>query len=351
MVIKMKKSTSFVLTALSLITAFIQPATAAPLADLAGGQTGRIEFSSITPASMWTYARKNMTDTKPVVVFGDLLLPKAVNGKVPALVLSHGSTGVSPSAFDVWAAQMNASGVAVFVVDSFKPRGISETAADQGLLSPAANVADALNALKILATHPQIDASRIFHIGFSRGGGTAFYTAWPMFQRPVDTGGARFAGHIPVYPAACNIRYRADANVKATAPVFMAAADRAMEDWQDSAVCERFAKELAASGQPVTYKEYPDTAHGWDGRSKFNYFPNAATAKGCDMELQMTDVAGGGLGRDARDLKSGKALISFADWDSAVKACMTNTLARLGGNQTQSDALVKDVLDFMKISK
>jgi predicted peptidase len=57
------------------------------------------------------------------------------------------------------------------------------------VLSPAANVTDAMNALKILATRPQIDANCIFHIGFSRGVGTAFYTAWPMFQRPVDTGG------------------------------------------------------------------------------------------------------------------------------------------------------------------
>jgi dienelactone hydrolase len=71
-----------------------------------------------------------MTDTKQVVVFSDLLLPKAAAGKVPALVLSHSSTGVSLSAFDVWAAQMNASGVAVFVVDSFKPRGLAETAQD-----------------------------------------------------------------------------------------------------------------------------------------------------------------------------------------------------------------------------
>jgi hypothetical protein len=54
---------------------------------------------------------------------------------------------------------------------------------------------------------------------------------------------------------------------------------------------------------------------------------------------------------DELDLKTGKALTSFADWDSAVKSCMTNTRARLGGNQTQSDALVRDVLDFMKVKQ
>lgn len=337
-----------ILASIAILANIISAAYAAPVSDLSGGQTGRIEFNSITPLSMWTYARRNLTDTKQVVVYGDLLMPKNTTGKVPALVLSHGSSGVSPFAYEVWAAKMNAAGVAVFIVDSFKPRGISETAQNQFVLSPAANVADAMNALKLLATHPQIEANRIYNIGFSRGGGTAFYTAWPMYQRPVDTNGAKFAGHIPVYPAACNIRYRADAGTKATAPIFMAGADRALEDWQDSAVCERFAKELAAAGQPITYKEYPGTYHGWDGRSKFFYFNNAATAKPCDMELQMTDVAGGGLGRNAKDLKTGKTLTSYAEWDAAVKSCMTNMRARVEGNERQSDVLVEDVLNFIQ---
>jgi dienelactone hydrolase len=339
-----------IVLALILVANLTSAARAAPLDDLSGGQTGRIEFDSITPQSMWSYARRNMTDTKRVVVYGDLLMPKNVSGRVPALVLSHGSNGVSPYAYEVWERQMNAAGIAIFVVDSFKPRGISESSQDQSVLSPAANVADAMNALKLLATHPLIDANRIFHIGFSRGGGTAFYTAWPMYQRPVETNGAKFAGHIPVYPSACNIRYRAD-TVRATAPIYMAGADRSLEDWLDSAVCERFAKELAAAGQPITYKEYPGTHHGWDGRSKFFYFNNAATGKSCDMELQMTDVPGGGLGRDARDLKTGKILTSYAEWNSAVKSCMTNMRARVEGNEKQSDLLVKDVLRFIEEPK
>ena len=332
---------------IALASVAVQVAHSAPLDSLAGAQTGRIEFNSITPTSVWTYVRRNTTDTKPVVVYGDLLMPKNPSGKVPALILSHGSSGVSPFAYEVWAARMNAAGVAVFIVDSFKPRGISESAQDQGVLSPAANIADAMNGLRVLATHPAVDAARIYHIGFSRGGTAAFYTAWPMYQRPVDTNGARFAGHIPVYPGMCNIRYRADAGVRATAPIFIAAADRALEDWGDSAVCERYARELAASGQPVTYKEYPGTYHGWDGRSKFFYYNNATTGKPCDMEVQMTDVAGGGLGRNARDLKTGRSLDTIPEWSAAVKACTPNARLRVGGNEAQSDALVRDVLTFM----
>ena len=73
------------------------------------------------------------------------------------------------------------------------------------------------------------------------------------------------------------------------------------------------------------------------------YFNNATTAKPCDMELQMIDVAGGGLGRDAKDLRTGTTMTSYAEWDTADKSCMTNMRARVAGNKNQSDVLVKDV--------
>ena len=78
-------------------------AVAAPIADLSGGQTGRIEYESMNPPNRWEYARLNMQNTKQAVVWGDLLMPKNISGKVPALVLSHGSSGISPAAYDVWA--------------------------------------------------------------------------------------------------------------------------------------------------------------------------------------------------------------------------------------------------------
>ena len=154
-------------------------AHAAPLAALKEGQTGRIEYTSMNSPDRWQYARLNLQNTTNQVVWGDLLMPKNVSGKVPALVLSHGSGGISPAAYDVWARDMNAAGVATFIIDSFKPRGVDQTATDQSKVTFPAQTADALNALKLLASHPQIDSTRIFNIGMSRGGGVAFDTAWP----------------------------------------------------------------------------------------------------------------------------------------------------------------------------
>jgi dienelactone hydrolase len=138
---------------------------AAPLEDLKGGQTGRIEFNSSTPPDRWQFVRKNLDNTKTITVFGDLLVPRNTSGKVPAVLISHDSGGVTAKLYDVWAKELNSAGVAVFIIDSFKPRGIDSTTNNQGQLDSSANVADALYGLKILATHPQIDAKRIFHMG------------------------------------------------------------------------------------------------------------------------------------------------------------------------------------------
>ena len=276
-------------------------AHAAPLTDLSDGQTGRIEFDSISVPDMWQYARKNTSNTKAATIYGDLLIPKDTGSKVPVVVYSHGSTGVTPAAFDVWAKELNNAGIAVFVVDSYKPRGISETQTNQGQLSPASQIADAQNALKLLATHPKIDSARIYNMGFSRGGSIAYYTAWPMYQRPVNTNGARFAGHIAVYPGVCEIRYRADANDKATAPIFVALGGK--DNSTNEGTCKNYMNEVAAAGNKVVLKVYDGAYHGWDTLNRFGYFQNAHSSFDCNMELQMTDMPGGGVGKNAKDLK------------------------------------------------
>ena len=319
--------------------------------SLSDGRSGRIEFQSINVPDMWQFARKNTSNTRAQTVWGDLLLPKTISGKAPALVIMHGSAGVEPWATDLWAAKLNPAGAAVFVVDSYKPRGVQETNTNQlgEQVTMPSQTADALNALRMLATHPKIDSNRIYVIGMSRGGNPAFYSAWPLYQAAVNTNGAKFAGHIPMYPGMCNIRYRADATDKATAPIFFALPDREREDYQDVAICQRYAKELADSGNVVTTKEYKGAYHAWDGGARRFRYEQAHSAKPCDLELQMTTVAGGGVGKNVRDLKKNQELKTYDEWNTAVKGCMAHVRAAVGGDAAQSDAVVADVLKFMGV--
>jgi dienelactone hydrolase len=322
---------------------------AAPVTDLASGATGRIEFQSMNPPDRWQYARLNMQNTPQQVVWGDLLMPKSASGKVPALVLSHGSSGISPAAYDVWAAKMNDAGVAIFIIDSFKPRGVEQTATDQSKVTFPAQTADALNALRLLATHPQIDATRIFHIGMSRGGGVAFDTAWPTWQRPVDTNGARFAGHIALYPSGCDVRFRTDDREKATARIFLGLTAIDGEDWQNGSNCVKYAEDLAKKGNIITVKEYKGTYHGFDTNNKYVSHAAVVSSKACDMEIYMTTVQGGGLGNNGFDFKANKALTTHAEFFQAQKqSCGELVRARTGGDSGAQREVVADVLSFLK---
>ena len=52
---------------------------AAQLVDLSAGQTGRIEYQSITPPNRWEYLREVKQNTKEVVVYGDLAPEKRIS--------------------------------------------------------------------------------------------------------------------------------------------------------------------------------------------------------------------------------------------------------------------------------
>src|SRR5437868_10610187 len=97
---------------------------------------------------------------KPVTLAGELRIPKPGTDKLPAVVLVHGSGGLGASA-DRWAQELNAIGVAAFILDSFTGRGIVSTVNDQSQLDSIAMMVDAYRALGVLAEHPRIDPKRI----------------------------------------------------------------------------------------------------------------------------------------------------------------------------------------------
>jgi len=70
---------------------------------------------------------------KPAVLAGELRSPKGGNDKLPAVILVHGSGGVG-AATDRWAQQLNAIGIAAFILDSFSGHRITSTANDQSQL-------------------------------------------------------------------------------------------------------------------------------------------------------------------------------------------------------------------------
>lgn len=346
----MKRRSTFLVAALAAVS--IQ-ALAAPLKDLSDGQTGRFEYESITPPNRHLYARQLLAGTTVATIPAELLMPKGIakDTKVPAVVLSHGSGGVESNLYNVWAMELTAAGYAVLIGDSYKPRGVVETNSNQELVPYPAHVADTMNALRMLVTHPQIDAARIFNIGFSRGGSAAFDTAWPTWSDPVNTSTVKFAGHVVFYPGNCNIRYRTDDRENATAPILVLLADRELEEAQDVAVCRRWYDELIAKGNNIRYKEFKGARHAFDTLNyTYRVNPRTTSAKNCDMELYMTMKAGSGLGNNVYDFKKKRSLATGAEFGLAVNECQAMVPGSRGGGEAkaiQAEA-VRDTLEFLK---
>ena len=133
-----------------------------------------------------------------VVVSGILRLPAAAPAKLPVMVIVHGSGGIGSRGAE-YARVLNAIGIATLRIDSFGPRGVRTTVGNQAAVSTYSMVADALNALALLASDSRIDPDRIGIMGFSKGGSTAFLAAFEPFRNAVIGPGAKFAVHLPFY--------------------------------------------------------------------------------------------------------------------------------------------------------
>lgn len=243
----------------------------APVTTLADGRTGTLAFEALTPKGSCDFVARQVAQKS--VITGVLTLPDAAKtpgvDKVPAMVVVHGSSGVLANEWE-WAKRMNELGYASFVIDNFTGRGLTETATDQSQLSTMADVAGALAALKLLATHPAIDVKRIGVIGFSRGGSVAIDFVFEPIRRAVIDNDLRFAVHIPVY-VGCSIGYMS-AHLDGS-PILMLLGGK--DDYTPATACVAYADVLRAKGASIKVVVYPNAYHGFDGLALVKFIDGA----------------------------------------------------------------------------
>jgi dienelactone hydrolase len=196
---------------------------------------------------------------KKATLAGELRIPGAPGTKVPAVILVHGSGGISGAA-DTWARELNAFGIAVFILDSFSGRGIVSTVADQSQLNSLAMMVDAYRALALLAAHPRIDEKRIAIMGFSKGAVASVYSANERFLKMYGPQGVEFAAHIGLYTP-CNVEYRDDDKTTGR-PIrlFHGIAD----DYVAIGPCRTYVERLKKAGADVQLTELADAHHAYD---------------------------------------------------------------------------------------
>lgn len=188
----------------------------------------------------------------------ELRIPQGQKAKFPAVVLIHGSGGVSGS-MDFWVHTLNQAGIATLVVDTFSGRGITSTVQDQTLLHSLAMMVDSYRALDLLAKHPRIDASKISIMGFSKGAVASVFSASTRFKAQYG-GPAKFASHIGLYTP-CNTRFIGDTDLTGSQ---MRLFHGTSDDYVNVVPCRAYVAELKSKGVDITLTEFANTQHGYD---------------------------------------------------------------------------------------
>jgi dienelactone hydrolase len=247
------------------------------------GQGTRIELHTIQSVTLTDQEfLTGRGEGAPVTLAGELRIPGSEAGRLPAVVLLHGSSGASGRE-DGWVRMLNDMGVATLLVDSFTGRGIVNTVNDQSRLGRLAMIIDAYRALELLARHPGLDSSRIAVMGFSRGGQAALHSSMRRFRRMyLAAPGLEFAAHIVLY-SPCNMRYRADEDVVDTPiRIFQGGTD----DFVAVAPCREYVERLRGAGKDARLTEYAGAGHIFDYAALKTplRLPHAQVMKRCRLE-------------------------------------------------------------------
>ncbi len=191
---------------------------------------------------------------------GFLLLPDSGTPPFPAVVILHGAQGQGVQDWH-YADLLTGAGYAAFAIDSFGPRGIDRTVADQTLVTEAQMMADAYAGLAALRKDPRIDPDRIAVLGFSKGGTAALYAALARVRDALAPDGHGFAAHVAYYPW-CGLQPHAPLTTGAPVLVQMGRRD----DVTPAALCEALVDELQREAPQalIDLVVYPQAEHAFD---------------------------------------------------------------------------------------
>src|SRR3982751_3692899 len=267
---------------------------------------------------------------KPVTVAGEFRIAQG-SGKLPVVVLMHGSSGVG-SSMEAWVHQFNAMGISTFVIDGFSGRGLTAVGPNQALLGRLNFIVDIYRSLEILAKHPRVDPDRIVLMGFSRGGQATLYASLDRFHKLWNKSGAQFAAYIPFYPD-CSTGYATDTETVAR-PIRIY--HGTPDDYNPVASCKAYVARLLDAKRDVVLTEYPDSAHGFDagllGLSTIAVSANAQTARNCHL----------------REGEGGVLMNADTSAPFGYKDACIELNPHVGGNPATAEAARKAVSEFLQ---
>lgn len=253
-----------------------------PTTQLNADSSGTLYFASSTPFDLDVILR-DPSQGIPTTGKGTLFLPAqaSADSPVPAMVLLHGSGGISPGREMEYGQQLADNGYAAFVVDYYDPRGatldtpymirvISITEFDA--------ITDGYAALKLLRTHPAIDPEKIGVMGFSYGGMATRFSMDDRIRAALMGEDPGFALHIDYYgPCFQNLQ----STQLTGGPILTLRGDDDASN--DLEACKKREHELRELGADVSAFIFPGAGHAWESTRPRALSEDSPYLQGCEM--------------------------------------------------------------------
>ena len=224
---------------------------------------------------------------KPTTIIGQLRIAKG-SGRLPVVVLQHGSGGFAPN-IEYWSRELNAAGISTLALDGFTGRGLTEVNSNQALLGRLNFIVDNYRSLDVLAVHPRVDPQRIALMGFSRGGQATLYASLKRFQQMWNKSGGDFVAYLPFYPD-CMTTYIGDTDIE-NRPIRIFGGTP--DDYNPISACKSYVERLRASGRDVELTEYPNASHAFDnplGAQPAAVSPTYESVRNCRIQEESGGV-------------------------------------------------------------
>ena len=255
--------------------------------QLSANDEGEIFFPSHSPYD-FSVLLTDFDNAPPSTGKGTLFFPDKTTftAPIPAMIILHGSGGLRPEREFAYARLFNEMGIAAFVLDYYSPRGVTEQHSYlQKTLTTSETdiIVDAYAALRLLGSHPLIDASKIGVTGYSYGGMATRYALDSRIKRILAPDHPPFAAHADFY-GPCH-QTLGDTQFERTRYL---AVFGDSDNSVDPAQCAIVHQTLADHGVQVETLMIANAGHAWENEQP-RALNNSPYINGCTMGFAKDD--------------------------------------------------------------
>ncbi|WP_052409435.1 dienelactone hydrolase family protein [Paraburkholderia oxyphila] len=210
---------------------------------------------------------------RTIMIGARFQVPLNVKGPLPAVIILHGTSGVSYRGV-YYAAALNRAGIATLEIDQWGGRDLAGEASSRPQ-NVDANLPDIAGAYRLLAGRPEIDASRIGIMGSSMGGGETMLMMTHQHSDALLGDGVHLKAAVALYPICWRFNHVPGADfrklVDAPIRIFVGTSD----DYDGGeAACEDLLRSLSPSDAThLSIRAFPGATHEFDvfdGERDFN---------------------------------------------------------------------------------